>query len=54
MAVFRIDKTNLSRAKLIMSTEPKFVLRDDHGGSFIERTLVIFRHLHSLVIVGCV
>lgn len=30
-------RQTMSQAKLIiMSTEPKFVLRDDHGGSFIE------------------
>lgn len=54
------DITNMSQAKLwqyisdALSTEPKFVLRDDHDGSCVGRNLLIFRHLHTLVIVGCV
>lgn len=26
-----------------LSTEPKFVLRDDHGGSRVERTVLTFQ-----------
>lgn len=54
-AVFSTDVTaeTCHKLKLIqynsdaLSTEPKFVLRDDHGGGFVGRALVIFRHLHS-------